>query len=161
MQKKDVYKSIEEMRNTPSNSVEMVLQITGMDIERLKKALQLTGDTDDKMLGYLFACYCKLLAYGSKTVYVEKGISQERYRETLLRAIRAENEVEALKRQIAGMGQPDNLPHYNLAKGDKIAYKSSVCKEDIIKLMNMGLTQTEIADRLQVSRSTISRRLRE
>ena len=161
MKKNDVYKSIEEMTKTKCKDNDLFMVINLPNMLQLKSALCVSGYTDDEVIRKLFACYCKLLYSKSKTVYVETGISPERHREAMLRAIRAENEVEALKYKIARMEQSDRPPRYNIEKGEKIAYKSTVTKEEIIKLMNMGLSQTVIADRLQVSRSTISRRLRE
>ena len=157
----NVYKSIEEMTDRRFTNLDLKRETFCISMLHLKSALKVVGFSDDEVIRKLFACYCKLLE--SKTVYIEKptGISEVRHREALLRALQAENEIEVLKRKLAEMEQSDRTPQYNLKEGDKIAYKSTVTKEDIIKLMSVGLSQTEIADRLNVSRSTISRRLKE
>lgn len=157
----NVYHSIEEMAHKKIENYELKMEALCLNRMILNNVLHVISHDDGEALRRMFAAYCKLLE--SKTVYIEKpiGVSKEIYREAMLRAIRAENEVDNLKFRIDRMKQSDRPPHYNLDKGDKIAYKHSVSKDDIKKLMELGLSQTEIANRLQVSRSTIYRRLQE
>lgn len=161
MEKNNVYKSIEKIAEPLwlADKFDDVSQFPSA--LELKNALHMDNYFDVEVIKRLFICYGKLLENKTQTVYVETGVSPERHRKAMLRAIRAENEVEALKCKIARMEQSDRSPHYNIEKGDKIAYKSAVTKEEIVILMNLGLSQTEIADKLNCSRSTIWRRLQE
>ena len=160
---RNIYKSIEEIDKKRCENDDLRSEIRCLDKFRLGCALEVISYTDDEKLRKLFACYGKLLESKTKVVYLERytGISNEEFRETLLRAIRAENKLSDLKIQLDRMRGSDKPPHYNLKKGDKIAYKSSITKEEIEKLMRLGLSQTEIADKLNCSRSTIWRRLQE
>lgn len=122
-----------------------------IDSRRWEEICRYTGMTDDQ-LKYTILC----LLDSMSTKYVNSQVKIKYL----------ENKISVLETDIETLKKNNNMSDYELNKarvkqGVPIARKPQADKEIILALRERGLTYEEIADKLNISRTTVWRHLKD
>lgn len=140
-----------------------------MTIEWIKELLRLNKKTDSIELGQ-WEEMCEFTGLTDSqlklTILSLLDTMSQRYIDSQIRIKELENRVSLLESDIVTLKDNPQASNYELNRerlenGIKIASKPQASKEVIEGLRERGLTYTEIAEMLKISRSTVWRHLKD